>query len=106
MDLAADLATLHAVSQDVATLHGDITEEWSTTTKRAEDLFGISWSGIAADSYAEPWAHCCEGVEHVLNGLATMGRLLTSAAQSYAEGDASGAKVIESATTYIPLRLP
>jgi len=106
VELAADLTTLRAVSQDVAALHGDISEEWSTITKRAEDLFGVSWSGTAANSYEEPWAHCCEGVDHVLNGLATMGQLLLSAAQTYGESDTSGAKVIESSSTYMPLRLP
>ncbi|KAF0969873.1 WXG100 family type VII secretion target [Gordonia sp. YY1] len=106
VELAANLATLRAVSQDVATLYGDISEEWSTITKRAEDLFGVSWSGTAANSYEEPWAHCCEGVDHVLNGLATTGQLLLSATQTYAASDTSGAKVIESSPSYMPLRLP
>lgn len=106
MELTAHLAMLRSVSQDVTALHGDITEEWSTITKRAEDLFGVSWSGTAADSYAEPWANCCEGVDDVLNGLSSMGRLLVSAAQVYEEGDSAGAEGIESATPFIPLRLP
>ncbi|GAC55203.1 MULTISPECIES: WXG100 family type VII secretion target [Gordonia] len=106
MELTAHLAALRAVSQDVTALHGDVTEEWSTITKRAEDLFGVSWSGTAADSYAEPWANCCEGVDHILNGLSSTGRLLVSAAQVYAEGDTAGAEGIKGATPFTPLKLP
>ncbi|GAB84052.1 hypothetical protein GORBP_028_00550 [Gordonia rubripertincta NBRC 101908] len=106
MELRADLEALHATSRSVAELHADIADEWSALAKRAEDLFGGSWSGAAADSYAEPWAHCCEGLGHVLNGLSTMGQLLASAAQTYAERDTSGAKVIERTAFDIALRLP
>lgn len=106
MELRADLEALHATSRSVAELHADIADEWSALVKRAEDLFGASWSGAAADSYAEPWAHCCEGVEYVMNGLSTMGQLLASAAQTYAERDTSGAKVIERTAVDAALRLP
>lgn len=107
MELRAELEKLRATSVVVAELHGDIADEWSILVKRAEELFGGSWSGTAADSYAEPWANCCEGVDHVLNGLSIMGRLLVSAAQTYAERDISSANVIEGTTAGdTALRLP
>ncbi|MBD0862471.1 WXG100 family type VII secretion target [Gordonia sp. zg691] len=106
MELEADLERLRAVAQDVAETHGDITDDWSRITKRAESLFGGTWSGTAADSYSEPWGHCCEGVASVVAGLETMGRLLASAAQTYAHSDTSSARHIYDAAPYTALRLP
>ncbi|NDZ92793.1 WXG100 family type VII secretion target [Streptomyces sp. SID6673] len=99
MVLNADLERLRATSHAVAQLHGDIANGWSRITKQAEDLFGSSWHGIAADSYAEPWAHCCDGFEHVLTSLDSMGRALVEAAQTYTEQEASNTRVIEGAAS-------
>ncbi|MFW0783596.1 WXG100 family type VII secretion target [Gordonia sp. CPCC 206044] len=95
MDFTADIERLRVASNEVAQVHGDAVDKWATISKRAEELFGGTWTGAAADSYAEPWSECCDGFEKVLESLEMMGRLLVEVGESYAVRESATVASIE-----------
>lgn len=105
MDFTADIEKLRAAAREVVQVHGDTVDEWSKITKRAEELFGGTWTGTAADSYAEPWSECCDGFGKVLESLAMMGRLLVEVGESFSAQEAATVASIEGVAPDVRLNL-
>lgn len=87
MDLIVDHPAFRGAVADVAAAADRLRADRDRVARQVDVLLDGGWSGAAATSYAEGWADWCAGAERVLEGLATMGRLLDEVHADLTERD-------------------
>jgi WXG100 family type VII secretion target len=81
-------------THDVRAGCGQLKTDRDRVDREVAGLLQTGWTGVAADSFMENWAHWRDAAQDVLDGLVAMGQLLGAAHQDFIEADAdSGARL-------------
>ena len=85
--LNVDHPTFRAAVADIAAATDRLRSDRDRVARQVDLLLDGGWRGPAATAYAEAWSDWCAGADRVLDGLATMGRLLDAVHGDLTEHD-------------------